>query len=80
MGFYTPEYDGSAGANTTVDNEVVSGSATTFTLANTPVAGTVKVYAIGQRLTLTTDYSIVGAVITTVSSWSAGQILADYEF
>jgi len=61
-----------------VDGEVVGGSGTTFTLANTPVAGSVKVYGLGQRLALTTDYTISGAVITTVNSWNAGEIVADY--
>ncbi len=61
-----------------VDNEVVAGSGTTFTLAATPIAGSVKVYALGQRLKLTTDYSISSATITTVGSWSAGDIVADY--
>lgn len=69
---------GSSSGGTPVDNEVVSGSGTTFTLVGTPVAGSVKVYALGQRIALTTDYSISGSVITTVSSWSAGDIVADY--
>lgn len=63
---------------TSTYGEVVSGSGTTFTLAATPTAGTVRVFANGQRLTITTDYSISGAIITTVSSWSAGAITADY--
>lgn len=69
---------GSAGGGNFTENEVVAGSGTTFTLAATPVAGSVKVYALGQRLVLTTDYSIVGTAVTTVNSWSAGQIVADY--
>lgn len=73
---FTPS--GSTG--TSVYNEVVSGSGTTFTLAHTPILGTVRVYANGQRLTPTVDYSITGAVITTVSSWSAGMITADYQY
>lgn len=72
---YTP-----VGGNTSVYNEVVSGSATTFTLAHTPVSTTVRVYALGQRLSPTTDYSLVGATITTVSSWEAGDITSDYEY
>ena len=67
------------GGNTFVVNEVVSGSGTSWTLANTPIVGTVALYANGQRLTPTVDYSITGAVITTVDSWSAGTILADYQ-
>lgn len=69
---------GGAGSVTFVDNEVVSGSGTSFTLASTPTVGSVHVYGLGQRLVLTTDYSITTTAITTVNSWSAGQIIADY--
>lgn len=63
-----------------VDNEVVSGSGTTFTLANTPIVGSVHVHGEGQRLTLTIDYTISGAVITMVApaTYAAGAVLADY--
>lgn len=76
-------HGGSSGGTssvTFVNNEVVAGSGTTFTLANTPTAGSVDVYALGQHLVPTTDYTISGAVITTVSSWSAGNILASYRY
>lgn len=62
-----------------VYNEVVSGSGTTFTLSATPVFGTQHVFAIGQRLTPTVDYTISGTIITTIGSWNAGDILADYQ-
>lgn len=65
-------------SETQVYNEVVAGSGTTFTLAYTPIAGTVRVYARGQRLTLTTNYTISGAIITTVDTWAAGDITSDY--
>lgn len=67
-------------APTFVENEIVSGSGTTFTLANTPIALSVHVFANGQRLTLGAgnDYTISGSVITTANSWSAGSIVADY--
>ena len=68
------------GGNNFIYNEVVSGIGTTFTLAHTPVTGTQAVYANGQRLTPTVDYSITGTVITTVDSWATGQILADYQY
>lgn len=68
---------GSAG--TAVYGEVVSGSGTTWTLANVPLAGTLRLYADGQRLTITVDYSLSGATITTVDSWVSGTILADYQ-
>lgn len=62
-----------------VDNEVVSGSGTSFTLANTPIAGSVHVHGNGQRLTGGgVDFTISGAVITTVNSFSSGTVLADY--
>lgn len=70
---------GGGGGNTFVYNEVVSGSGTSFILAGTPVVGSQTIYANGQRLTPTVDYSISGSTITTGSSWSAGTILADYE-
>lgn len=63
---------------TFIDDEVVSGSGTSWTLANTPVVGSVKLFALGQKLVLTTDYSITGTAITTVSSWDAGSLVADY--
>lgn len=67
---------------TFVDNEIVSGSATSWTLAHVPKTGTQAVYANGQRLTPGTgqDYIISAANITTALSWSAGTILADYQF
>ena len=68
------------GGGTAVYNEVVAGNTTTFTLAHTPTAGTVRVYGLGQRLVPTTDWTISGAIITTVSTWSTGQIVADYNY
>ena len=63
-------------------NEIVSGSGTTFTLANTPTAGTQQIYANGQRLTpgAGNDYTISGAVITLATTTTAGSILADYQY
>ena len=72
--------DVAGGINNFAINEIVSGSGTSFTLAHTPVSGTVAVYGQGQRLYPTTDYSILGANITTVNSWVATQILSDYQF
>jgi hypothetical protein len=65
---------------TPVENEVVSGSGTSWTLANTPIAGSVKLYA-GTRLILgasPNDYTISGTNITTTNSYPAGSIIADY--
>ena len=62
-----------------IDNEIVSGSGTSYTLANTPVIGTVHLYARGQRLTPSVDFTISGASISTTDTWSAGDLLADYQ-
>jgi hypothetical protein len=72
--------DNSSTGNTFVYNEVVSGSATTFTLAHTPVTGLYAVYANGQRLTPTVDFTLAGAVITTIDSFAAGTVLSDYQY
>jgi hypothetical protein len=62
-----------------VDDEVVAGSGTAWTLAHLPSpASSLKLYARGQRLPLTTSYTISGTSITTVDSWSAGDLYADY--
>jgi len=61
-----------------IDNEVVAGSGTSFTLANTPVAGSEHIFLNGMRAKLTTDYTISGTGITTTLSWSAGDVIADY--
>jgi hypothetical protein len=63
-----------------VENEVVSGSGTSWTLANTPVSGSVKLYAGGVRITpgAGNDYTISGTAITTTASYSTGALIADY--
>lgn len=73
---YTPSGTG----GTSVYNEVVAGSGTTFTLAHIPTAGTLRLYARGQRLLPTTEYSLASATITTVLQWGAGDIYADYVY
>jgi len=75
-GIYT--ISSSSGTANFIDNEVVSGSGTAFTLANTPVAGSVHVYLNGMRAKLTEDYTISGTGITTTLSWSAGDMICDY--
>lgn len=70
---------GGGGGADVVFGEVVSGSGTTWTLANVPT-GTISLAANGQTLLLTEDYTIVGDTITTVSSWSAGTVIASYQF
>lgn len=68
-----------------VSNEVptgsVNGSNTTFTLANTPRSGTVKVYQNGMRLFVGAgnDYTISGATITFVTAPITGDnLIVDY--
>ena len=67
-----------------VDEEVpsglINGSNTTYTLANTPTAGTVKVYLNGQRLRAGgNDYTFSGTTITMVSAPLTGEYLVvDY--
>ncbi len=63
-----------------VENEVVSGSGTSWTLANTPVSGSVKLWGSGVRLTpgAGNDYTISSATITTANSYSSGSLIVDY--
>jgi hypothetical protein len=63
-----------------VENEVVSGSGTSWTLANAPVSGSVKLYAGGMRLNpgIGNDYTISGGSISTAASYSTGALIADY--
>lgn len=65
--------------NTSIFGEVVAGATNTFTLAHVP-SGTISLAANGQVLTLTTDYTISGAVITTIDAWPAGTVIASYQF
>lgn len=72
--------DNASVTGTIVLNEVVSGSGTSWTLAHTPTSAGIALFANGQRLTPTVDYSLSVASITTVLSWSAGTLLADYQY
>ncbi len=65
---------------TYVDNEVVAGSGTNWTLAGTPAAGSEHITVNGQRLTpgAANDYVITGNAITTAGSYAVGALLADY--
>lgn len=65
-------------SGTAVYNEVVAGGGTAWTLANTPTTDSLRLFANGQRLTPGIDYMIAGDAITTVLSWAAGTLLADY--
>lgn len=72
---------GGGGSSTFVNNEIVSGSGTSWTLAQTPILGAQHVYGNGQRLIAGAgnDYTISGTAITTSNSFSAGNLLADYQ-
>lgn len=63
---------------TVVGDEVVSGSNTSWALANTPRANTLNLFAMGQRLKLAEDYSISGANITTMTAFPLGSVVANY--
>lgn len=63
--------------------EVPSGSGTSFTLAHTPLSGTLRLYRGGarQQSGAGNDYTITGAAITLSTSLSVGEILlADYNY
>lgn len=74
----TEEIPGGGGSGTLVNNEIIAGSGTAFTLAGVPVLGSEQIYADRARLYPTTDYTIAGAAITTVLSYAAGDLLATY--
>jgi hypothetical protein len=66
-----------------VENEVpggdVNSSNTIYTLANTPVAGSVAVYVNGLRFKNIQDYTISGGTITMVQAPQTGDnIICDY--
>lgn len=73
----------SSAGNTFVYGEVLSGSGNSFTLANSPVAGLYAVFNTGgQRLRegVGNDYTVSGVNITTVDTFGAGQLIADYQY
>lgn len=67
-----------------VTNEVPTGAVnsanTAYVIANTPQNASVKVYLNGQRLLITSDYTISGTTITMVAAPVTGdQIWVDYQ-
>lgn len=68
---------GGGGGNTFVYNEVLSGSGTSWSFATAPITGLYAIFANGQRLTPTVDFTISGANVTTTDSWVAGTLLGD---
>lgn len=79
-------FNGKISSTNFVDSETPTGSInssnTSFTLANTPVSGSLKVYLNGLRLKLTTDYSLSGTTLTMVIAPTGGLhpdiLLVDY--
>lgn len=68
-----------------VDNEIPSGAIngvnTTFTLAKTPIVSSQHLFFNGQRITNTADYTISGAIITTLFVPVPGDVLlCDYRY
>lgn len=68
---------------TFVDDEVPAGtkdgSNLTFTLAYTPISGSLKLFLGGAKLEITNDYSVSGKTITMVFAPESGEtLLADY--
>jgi len=76
---YTP----TGGGNTSVFGEVPtdSGDQTNFTLANTPVANTTRLYRGGAYQQLNVDYTLSTATITLSTALASGEsLLCDYEY
>lgn len=58
-----------------VPTGAINGSNTAFTLENTPIAGSVKVYLNGLREKLTTNFTVSGSTITMLTPPSTGDIM-----
>lgn len=80
-GVKTISATGSGG--TKVRDEVPTGSGTTFTLAHTPLSGTLQLFRGGarQQAGAGKDYTISGVTITLATSLASSEVLlADYEY
>ena len=82
---------GGGGSTNFADDEIVSGSGTSWTLAHTPTTGSLilQQYLAGfgpinlwksEGSPLVGDYSISGTTVTTVNSISAGKLRAWYRY
>ena len=83
MGWTTQQIANYAATASFVDDETPSGDIDdvndTFTLAYTPLTGSVKVCLNGLRLKVTTDYTITGSMITFITPPTTGDtIIVDY--
>lgn len=68
-------------AESEVPSGTVNGSNADFTLANTPLAGSLKLYLNGVRQKVTEDYTLSTATITfNVAPPTGSIILADYRY
>lgn len=74
------------GLGTIVNEEIptgtINGSNVTFTLANTPLAGSLALYLAGARQwnNGSGDYTLSGATITFANAPTVGALLADYRY
>lgn len=62
--------------NAFIVGETPTGTGTSFTLAHTPVPGTVEVFVNGTRLTESSEsggFSLSGSTITTTESWTPAE-------
>ena len=70
-----------SGGGTTINEESVTFSGVTGTLAHTPLTGTLKLYRGGARQQRGVDYTLSGATITlSIASVSGETFLADYQY
>jgi hypothetical protein len=61
--------------NSEVPAGAVNGANTAFTLANTPVTGSVQVFVNGVRQKYTTDYTVATGTITFVTAPFTGDYI-----
>jgi autotransporter-associated beta strand protein len=84
----TKQYvDNATGGGSVAENitpsGTINGTNTAFTLPNTPIDSSVKLYLSGLRLAQTTHYSVSGSTITFVSGFqpvSGEYLIADYRY
>lgn len=76
------DFPGGGSSGTAVYDEIPTGSGTSFSIAHTPTAGTVRLFRGGARQSVANgDYSISGANITLITSLQSGETLtADYNY
>ena len=76
-----PGGSGANQANNEIPGGAIDGGNTVFTLANSPVNTSLMLYLNGQLLTLTEDYTLVGANLTLINAPLSGGILrAFYQY